>query len=275
MNSPRPRLAPWAALCLAASLTLSACGGDDSPEKSSGSGDQPAAAELGLKDPGKIVVCGDVPFRPFEEEDPTSPTGYKGFDVDISQEIADGLGVELEFKDATFDTLQSGLALNSGQCDMSASGMTITEDRKKEIAFSDGYYDSLQSLLVPKDSDVKELGDLNGKKIAVQQGSTGSAYAEKKAEGAELVYLPSDAEMFQALQGNQVDAILQDLPVNLDHTKDGEYAIVAEYDTGEEYGLAIKKDNTKLVEAVNAELQEIRDSGRYQEIYDSYFAESE
>ncbi|GAA1175721.1 basic amino acid ABC transporter substrate-binding protein [Ornithinimicrobium humiphilum] len=249
-------------------LTLAACGSDDS----NGSGDGDASG-LDLVTDGTLTVCSDVPYAPFEDFDESSPSGFTGFDIDIVQAIADGLELDLVVKDSSFDGLQSGLALNAGDCDLAASAMTITEERKANLAFSEGYYDSLQSLLVPADSGIASIADLEGKRVGVQQGTTGEAYANENVSGAEIVSFPSDAELYQALQAGQVDALLQDLPVNLTHTTDGRYTIVEEYDTDETYGLAMKKDNTALVEAVNEQLAALRDSGEYDELYDTYFSE--
>lgn len=247
-------------------LVLSACGGG-------GSGDGGDAAGLDLVSNGKLTVCSDVPYPPFEDFDTSAKSGFKGFDIDIVQAVADGLKLDLEVKDSSFDALQSGLALNSGECDLAASAMTITDDRKKNLDFSEGYYDSKQSLLVPADSDIKAIGDLDGKKVGVQQGTTGEAYTKENASGAESVVFPSDAEMFQAIKAGSVDALLQDLPVNVEHTKGGDFTIVEEYSTDETYGLAMKKGNTALVDAVNGELKGLRDSGEYQKLYDTYFSE--
>ena len=170
---------------------------------------------------GTLTVCSDVPYPPFEDFDKGSATGFKGFDIDLLTEIAKGLDLKLVVKDSAFDPLQSGLALNSGQCDIVASAMTITADREKNLDFSDGYYDSKQSLLVPTGSDIKSIDDLAGKKVGVQQGTTGKAYTEEHAPDAEIVSFPSDAEMFQAIKAGQVDALLQDLPVNLEHQQAG------------------------------------------------------
>ncbi|OLT35230.1 ABC transporter substrate-binding protein [Kytococcus sp. CUA-901] len=264
-TSPHLRLLAVAA---AAALTLAACGSEEGD--STGGGDD-ASADLSLISDGKLTVCSDIPYAPFEFEDPDADSGYSGFDIDITSEIAKGLDLELAVKDADFSGLQSGLALNSGQCDLVASAMTITEDRKKNLGFSDGYYDSLQSLLVPEGSDITGIGDLNGKKVGVQQATSGEKYAQENAEGAQLVALPSNAEMVQAIKAGQVDALLQDLPVNVDNAKAGGYQVVEEFDTGETYGLATKKDNQALLDAVNAELSEMRDNGTYDEYYDKYF----
>ena len=250
-------------LSTVAAFSLSACGSDDSGKTSTG-------ADVVEKD--TLTVCSDVPYPPFEDFDKSSETGFKGFDVDIMTEVAKRLDLDLTIKDSSFDALQSGQALNAGQCDVAASAMTITEDREQNLDFTDGYYDSKQSLLVPTGSDIQSIDDLDGKKVGVQQGTTGKSYAEENADGAELVTFPSDAEMYQAIKAGQVDALLQDLPVNLDHTKDGQFEVVETYDTDEQYGFAIKTGNTQLVDDINGALSDMKDDGTYDDIYNKYFA---
>lgn len=256
-------------------LSLAACGSDDGGGADGASTGDVAAADLDLVTDGTLTVCSDVPYPPFEDFDESAPSGFSGFDIDIVQAIADGLDLDLAVKDSSFDGLQSGLSLNAGECDVAASAMTITDDRKKNLDFSEGYYDSLQSLLVPEGSDIKAIGDLAGKKVGVQQGTTGEAYTKENAADADIIAFPSNAEMFQAIQAGQVDALLQDLPVNVDNAKksDGKFTVVEEYDTGETYGLAMKKGNTALVDAVNTQLAELRESGDYDTLYAQYFTE--
>ena len=245
-------------------LVLTACGG--------GGGKPSANSELGLLKAGTLTVCSDVPYPPFEDFDKSSASGFKGFDIDIDQAIADGLKLKLAVEDASFDGIQSGQSLNAGQCDLASSALTITPDREKNLAFSNSYYDSKQSLLVPTGSGIKAITDLAGKKVCFHQATTGKSYTEKNApKTADIVSFPSDAEMYQAIQAGQVDALLQDLPVNLEHTKKGKFTIAEEYDTDESYGLAMKKGNAALVKAVNAQLAELKSSGDYQKIYDKYF----
>ncbi len=250
------------ALAAVATLALGGCGSDDSGKTATGAN---------VINKGKLTVCSDVPYPPFEDFDKGSELGFKGFDVDIVNEIAKRLDLKLSYQDSSFDALQSGQALNAGQCDLAASAMTITDDRKKNLDFSEGYYDSKQSLLVPADSDIAGIGDLDGVKVGVQQGTTGKAYAEENAKGAKIVTFPSDGEMYQAIQAGQVEALLQDLPVNLDHTKDGKFKVVETYDTDEQYGLAIKKGNEQLVKDVDGALDEMRKDGTYDDIYNKYF----
>ena len=257
---------------LGLALALTACGSDDSGTDSGTDTGSEGESSLSTVSSGTLTVCSDVPYPPFEDFDESSESGFKGFDIDIVQAIADGLELELAVKDSSFDALQSGQALNAGQCDMAASAMTITEERKAALDFSEGYYDSQQSLLVPEGSDIASIDDLDGVKVGVQQGTTGKAYAEENATGAELVSFPSDAEMFQAIKAGQVDALLQDLPVNINHQDAGGFSVVETYSTDESYGLAMKKGSTELVDAVNEQLAEMREDGSYQEIYDTYFA---
>lgn len=255
------RLAAVSALVL---LTAGCSAGKDTQESASG---------LDLVKPGTLTVCSDVPYPPFEDFDKSSPSGYKGFDIDIDQAVADGLKLKLAVRDSSFDGLQSGQSLNSGQCDLASSAMTITAERKKNIDFSTSYYDSKQSLLVPKGSPIKSIKDLAGKTVGVQQGTTGKSYTQQHApKTAKIPSFPSDAEMYQAIQAGQVDALLQDLPVNLEHTKKGKFVIVQTFDTNESYGLAMKKGNRALVKAVDAQLADLKSSGRYDKLYDKYFA---
>ena len=268
---PRRHILAGLALVATATLALAGCA-----TGSTGAGDSgtPAADnEYGLVEAGTLTVCSDVPYPPFEVEDPSTETGYSGFDIVLLGAIAEKIGLKLSVQDVGFDALQSGTTLAAGQCDVGASAMTITDERKANIDFSDPYYDSLQSLLVRTDSGIKSIDDLDGKNVGVQQGTTGESYAGENAPGAQLVQYPSDGELWPAMQAGQIDAILQDQPVNLEHEKaDSAYEIVETYETNESYGFAFAKgEKDALLEAVNGALKELRDSGDYQKIYDEYF----
>lgn len=262
----------------ATTLMLAACGSSSNTATDTGSNDtgsttaSGAAANLSLISPGTLTVCSDVPYAPFEDFDKSAPSGFKGFDVDMVSKIASDLGLKLKYLDEDFDGLQSGLTLNAGTCDLVASALTITPDRQKHLQFTDGYYDSEQSLLVPDGSSITSIADLKGKKVGVQKGTTGEAYAQQHATGATPVSFPSDAEEFLALKAGQVDALLQDLPVNLAHQQAGGYKVVQQYNTGEKYGFAAKLGNTSLVNAINADLTKMKSDGTYKAIYNKYFS---
>jgi polar amino acid transport system substrate-binding protein len=258
------RLRTLGALCATLLLPVAACG-------SSGGSSDSAGGELGLISSGTLTVCSDIPYPPFEMQ---QGGDYTGFDIDLVREIADKLKLQVTVKDLGFEGLQSGAALSAGQCDMVASAMTITKKREKNLDFSEPYYDSQQSLLVPADSDIASIEDLSGHKVGVQQGTTGEAFARDNVPGdAEIVAYPSDAELYPAVQSGAVDAVLQDLPVNIQHTQDGAFEIVQQFDTDESYGFAVKEEGSEaLLKKVNSALSDLRDNGRYDEIYNKYFS---
>ncbi len=251
------------AVLAASGLALTACGGGGDSE---GSGDD---SGMNLATPGTLTVCADVPFPPFAFE---KNGEYTGFDMELTKAIAKGIGLKQEVKDIGFEGLQSGAALNAGTCDLGAAAMTITEEREKNIDFSDPYYDSLQSLLVPKDAKFK-LEDAKGKTIAAKQGTTGEAYAQKHApKGTEIKSFPSNSELYPALESGAVDAVMMDLPSNIAN-QGKKFTISEKYDTGEQYGMPVKQGNKKLLKAVNKELKELKDDGTYDKLYDKYFSE--
>ncbi|MGO4490074.1 basic amino acid ABC transporter substrate-binding protein [Microbacterium sp. 2RAF4] len=269
---PRRNLIAGLALVATATLALAGCATGSSD---AGSSDAPAADDkYGLVEAGTLTVCSDVPYPPFEVEDSSSETGYSGFDIDLLSAIAEKIDLKLSVQDVGFDALQSGTTLAAGTCDIGASAMTITDERKANIDFSDPYVDSLQSLLVRADSDIKSIDDLDGKNVGVQQGTTGETYAGENAPGAQLVQYPSDGELWPAMQAGQIDAILQDQPVNYVHEQDDpDYKIVETYPTDESYGFAFAKgEKDELRDAVNKALKELQDDGGYQKIYDEYLA---
>lgn len=267
----RRNLIAGLAIAATATLALAGCAGSSDTEEPASGGD--AGPDYGLVTEGTLTVCSDVPYPPFEMEGGENGTGYTGFDIELLNAVAQKLDLELSVQDVGFDALQSGTTLAAGTCDIGASAMTITEERKASIDFSDPYYDSLQSLLVRTDSGIESIDDLAGKNVGVQQGTTGETFAAENAPEAELVQYPSDGELWPAIQAGQIDAILQDQPVNLEHEKaDDAYKIVETFETDEQYGFAFQKgERTELLEAVNGALQELRDDGQYDEIYDTFF----
>ncbi|AXV07033.1 Glutamine ABC transporter, periplasmic glutamine-binding protein [Euzebya pacifica] len=280
-----------AAMILA--LALAACSSDDSTETDDASGsatstadeaagddeeaaEEAAPADLTLVSEGNLTVCTEAPYAPFEVEDPDSDTGFGGFDIDIVDEVATRLGLELAVINTGFDALTSGTAMASGTCDMAISAMTITEEREENIDFSDPYYNAAQSLMVPADSGITALADVEGR-LGVQSGTTGEAYATENApDTAELVAFDAGADLFTALAANDIVGILQDLPVNIDRAQqDDSLSVVETYETDEEYGMAFEQDaNPELIEAINGALSAMREDGTYDTIYDSYFSES-
>jgi polar amino acid transport system substrate-binding protein len=256
----------------ALSFVVASCGG------SSSSSDTTAAASTGTQElkftpiaEGKLTVCSDAPYEPFEfqNEDKT----WTGFDMDIMTAIAQRYGLALEVTVQPFDGIW--LAPKAGTCDVVASSLTITEERATNAAFSEGYFDSFQSLLVrTADKDtLNSLASLSGKTVAVQTGTTGEEYAKTNAPDAKIQSFDDAAAMFLALESKQVDAVLQDFPINAFRAiKMGTSVVSIKFDTeSEKYGFAASQDNTELVKAINESLAEFRTNGVYDGIYKKYF----
>ena len=229
--------------------------------------------------PGVLQFGSDTAFPPFET---MNGAVAEGFDVDLGAAIAKELGLTSEFVSQKFDTLIPQLKAG-GKFDAVMSGMTITDERKKEIDFSDPYIDSNQSVAVLKDKGftVIKTGDtaaivtaMNGKTIGVQSGTTGEAWAKENLKGAKQI-IPFDDTLaaFSALQAGKVDAVVNDLPVSAAVVKDParNAMLIAEIPTGEQYGIAIAKTTPDLTKAVNEALAKIKASGEYAKIYQKWF----
>jgi polar amino acid transport system substrate-binding protein len=251
----------------ALSLVVAACGGssDSSDTTTAGGG------ELELVKAGALTVCSDAPYEPFEfqAEDGT----WTGFDMDIMRKIAESNDLELEVTVQPFDGIW--LAPAAGKCDVVASSMTITEERTQAADFTDSYFNAFQSLLVRKaDAETyTTLESLKGKTIAVQTGTTGESYAKENATESKIQSFDEASAMFLALESNQVDAVLQDYLINKERAdKQGTSAVSAKFEESpEEYGFAVEKGNTALLQILNKGIKDLRDSGDYDTIYNKYF----
>jgi len=245
-------------LILALSLVVAACGGTDT-------------GEFDLVQEGKILVCSDIPYPPFEFEDGAE---YVGFDVELMGAIGDELGLDVEFIDSGFESITAGTAMVGGECDIAASAITIKPEREENIDFSDPYFDADQSLMVKADSGITSLADLDGMRLGVQSGTTGEGYAqENKPAGTDLVGFAESGQLFLAIEAGDIQGILQDLPVNAERlVGDDTLTIVETYPTEEKYGLAVKEEGKEaLLDAVNEALATIKDNGTYDDIYDKWF----
>ena len=252
------------ALSAVTALLLSACGGGDGDGTgSTAKGDVPVIKS------GALTTCTHLPYEPFQFNEGGE---IKGFDVDIVDEIAKDLDVKQEIVDTPFEGIQTGEDLNTGKCDIAAAGMTITEVRAEALDFSDPYFDATQALLVKADSDIASLEDLAGKKLGVQAATTGEIYAKEKAPDATQVQFEDLALLETAVQTGQVDAAINDNGPLLDFaSKNDDVKVATEFDTGEQYGMGVKKGNTKLLEAVNTSIERMKTDGTYDTIYEKWF----
>jgi polar amino acid transport system substrate-binding protein len=260
----------WLALTLAAALVLAVALTGCSAKTEEPTSETPTETmTLKTIEEGKLLVGSDTAFPPFES---MNGDVAEGFDVDLMGAIGEKLGLEVTFQTEIFDTLIPTLKAG-GKFDVIASGMTIKPDRQLEIDFTDAYYDSNQSLVMTKGTVYTGPEQLAGKKIGVQSGTTGEAWAKENVEGATLVPFKNATDAFAALQAGNVDAVVNDLPVSTELLKDDDRGmeIVSQIPTGEQYGFGVSKDNPELTAAINKALSELKADGTYNEIYQKWF----
>jgi len=228
-------------------------------------------ADLKLVEEGTLLVGSDTSFPPFES---MNGDVAEGFDVDLVAAIAKENGLESKFMTEGFDTLIPTLKAG-GKFDIIASGMTITDERKQEIDFSDPYIDSNQSIAVRTDFTYTDESSFAGKKVGCQAGTTGLDWATEnlKPKGAEIVEFKTATDALSALQAGNVDGVVNDLPVTAALVKDPAKGLVIakEIPTGEQYGFAVSKDNPELLKAINDGLAKVKESGEYDTIYEKWF----
>ena len=220
-----------------------------------------------------FVIATDKGFSPFEFQD--ADGNIVGIDMDILKAIAEDQGFTYDLQYIGWDA--SIAACQAGQADGMIAGASITDERKKSgWIFSDGYYDATQGMAVAKDSDIKGFEDLNGKKVAVKNGTMSNTYAEsiKDKYGFEVVTFTTSPDMYQAVMGGQVVACFDDTPILKYNIKTGELQMKFVEGTENEpaqYGFAIfDSKNQELIDLFNAGLKNIRENGKYDEIIKTY-----
>jgi aspartate/glutamate/glutamine transport system substrate-binding protein len=242
-----------------AALLLAGCGKDDASSKD----------VLGqIKEDKKIVFGVKHDTRLFGLKNPSTGE-VEGFDIDLSKELAKemfGDDVKVEYKEVTSKTRVP--LLNNGKVDAVVATMTINEERKKEVDFTDVYFDAGQSLLVKKGSKVKGLEDLKkGTKVLATKGSTSAINIKEKAPETQVLEYENYAEAFTALKSGKGDALTTDDAILYGMVEeDPSFELVGGTFTEEPYGIAVKKGNKELVDALNKALKSLKDSGKYDEI---------
>jgi polar amino acid transport system substrate-binding protein len=257
-----------AATTVAAGLMLvTACTSSDD----GGSGSKTAAGGVELVKAGQLTTCTHLPYPPFQSE---IDGKVQGFDVSLIDLVAQDLGVKQEILDTPFENFKTGAFLNSGECDLAAAGMTITEERKKNVDFSDPYFDATQAVLVNKDAGVNSLAEIKSKnvKLGAQAQTTGEDYVVK--QGFDPVSFESSDAVLNGLRTGQVKAVVIDYPVVQGWLKDkanaDAFEIVDNLNTGEQYGFTVKKGNTELVAAINKAIADARADGTYKKLYEQW-----
>lgn len=240
------------------SLALVGCGGGDQAKQES-----------------KVLRVGAaVDFAPFEFQD-EGQKEYQGFDMDLIRAVAKEMGSEAEIQNIGFDGLIP--ALQAKNIDVIISGMTINDERKQKVNFSDPYYQSGLTMVVRSDEEqIKSFKDLNGHKVAVQIGTT-SANMVKEMEGVTVTELNTPADCFMELKAHGVDAVVNDRPVNdyyINQTQAVGVKSLADKLSAEDYGIAMTKDNAELQKKVNEALKKLHENGEYDKIYQKWFGAS-
>ena len=264
-------LAAYLVACGGAASTASSSAAESAAPAESASATE-SAAESTAADKTWVIAT-DTVFKPFEYTDASG--NFVGIDVDIVAAIAEDQGFKYELKSLGWDAAIA--ACQSGQADGMIAGASITEKRKASgWTFSDGYYDSNQTLTVPADSDITGFADLSGKMVAVKTGTQGATYAEslKDEYGFDLTYFEDSPTMYQAVLGGQCVGCFEDTPIMKASIKDGDLALKVLDDTASDpapYGFAIfSEDSQELLDMFNKGLADIKANGKYDEILKKY-----
>ena len=265
-----------AAAVSAAALALTACGGSASTASSAASSvaasseaasTSAAAAELTTVDAGKLTMATNAAFPPYEMT--TDAGAFEGIDIDTAQAIADKLGLELQIDDMDFDAAL--LSVQQGKADIAMAGVTVTDERKNVMDFSDSYATGIQSIIVPEGSDIASPDDLAGKMIGTQRGTTGYIYCSDDFGDEAVVAYDDGLTAVQALNNGQVDAVVIDNAPAKEFVAANPGLVLLDTSYAEEdYAIGMAKGNTALEDAVNAALEELKADGTLQSIVDKY-----
>lgn len=252
----------FAVLLLAlTALVAAGCGGGGS----SSSEESTAGGSSGSGEP--LSVGSDIPYPPFEQG---KPGNYTGFDIELIEAIGEKIGRKPEVQDTSFETIFRDV--QQGKFDAAISAATITEEREKAVDFSNPYYLSEQALLVAENSPYKELKELEGKTVGVQQGTTGQELAKEEIGGAEIRPYPEGPDAVNALKAGTVEGVVIDAPVAQNAVeKSGGVEIAEKIPTEEDYGIAVAQGNTELLEEINKGLKEVEEDGTYTKIFKKWF----
>jgi glutamate transport system substrate-binding protein len=264
------------ALALGA-LVAAGCGDDDDDEGDGGEQAAevqqfPANTTLGqIQRNGEITIGVKYDVPPFGFRNPQSGR-VEGFDVDLGRAIAEELGVEPKFVEAISDNRIP--FLQRGTVDLILSTMTINAERAQEIGFSNPYFIAKGRILVPKDSDIKGIEDLGGRKVCTALGSTYEETLKTEAPDADLRLVDAYSECLELLQNGAVDAIsTDDVILTGMIIQDDSLKLVGDELTVEPYGAGFKKDDTEFAEFLNGVLDEYKSSGAWQEPYDRWLGQ--
>ncbi|KRF36623.1 transporter substrate-binding domain-containing protein [Nocardioides sp. Soil805] len=244
---------------LALALAAAGCAKDDTTTTTE--------SGISLVKDGTLTICTHLPYEPFEF---TEGGEVVGFDPDVLKIAADNEGLETEVLDVAWETITTGEALNTGQCDVGAGAMTITDEREAVMDFTDPYFEATQALMTKTGSGIASLEDLAGKTVAVQDGTTGADYVRENApEDTEIISFEDSSLMQQAVKTGKADAGVNDNGLlNYFVSQNPDVEVTTEFKTGESYGFSVKKGgNDDLLAAINDGIA----SADYDKVYEEWF----
>ena len=227
-----------------------------------------AACGGNKEDEGKkvLVMATNAEFPPYEYYEGDVVVGI---DAEVAALIAEKLGMELKIEDVAFDSIIPGV--QAGKYDMGMAGMTVTEDRLKDVNFSDSYATGVQVVIIKEGSDIKTLDDIAGKKIGVQTSTTGDIYASDEFGEENVTKYENGALAVEALKNDKVDCVIIDNQPAKSYVAANEGLAILETEYAvEDYAICFAKENTELQEQVNTALKELIADGSVQKVIDEY-----
>ena len=258
-----------AAVALAVVMSVSmlaGCGSSNDKKSAESSTTATGTAQVKTEKDGVLNMATNATFTKYESYEGND---IVGIDADIAKAIADKLGLKLEIQDMEFNSIIT--AVQSGKADLGLAGMTVTDERKQSVDFTDSYATGIQSVIVKEGSSIKSIDDLKGKKIGVQLATTGDIYAKDDFGEENVEEYNKGADAVMALTSGKIDAVIIDnQPAkSFVETTDGLQILDTDY-VQEDYAAAIQKGNTDLLNAVNGALKELKEDGTIQKILDKY-----
>lgn len=227
------------------------------------------SSDAGSATNGTLVVGTNAAFPPFEYVgDDGNPDG---FDVALIKAIGSKIGMEVQIQDMEFDSLVSSIG---GKIDVAIAGMTVTEERKNMVDFSDSYYEAVQDVIIPKGSSIASADDLKNLNIGVQLGTTGEFIADE-IEGANISAYNKAVDAVNDLINGRVDCVIVDK--NPAEVFGAQYSDKIDVLPGtnfdfepENYAIALPKGNTELADKINSALKELKADGTYDALIKQY-----
>ena len=221
---------------------------------------------------GELHMATNASFPPYEMV--ADDGSFEGIDVEIATAIAEKLGLTLVVDDMDFGSVIT--SVQTGKSDIAMAGLTVTDERKENVDFTDSYATGVQVIIVPEDSDIQSVDDLEGKMIGCQESTTGYIYCSDTPENGgygeeNVTAFPNGANAVQALLSGKVDCVVIDSQPAQEYVKQNEGLKILDTEfVTEEYAIGVSKENPELRDAVNNALKELIDDGTVQSIIDKY-----